>query len=367
MSVIGEAFVRVRPETSGFEREAEPGIKAAFGHLAKIAAAAFAVEQSFQFGREILTGAADVQKQIEGVRDTFGSFSEELLHFNDGLAGTFGVSARVADQASATFGRLFSGLGIGQGAAAQMTEGFEQLAGSLASIRNVDPRQFFDAIPSAVSGNIRVLRQFGVITDSASIKIAAFKLGLTDTITQALTPAQRAIAVYSIATAQLPQLLERARRGSHDLADQIQVLRATFDNLKDAAGARLIPVAVDVVQFFTRALPASIRVARAGLADLRTDISEIADFVRPALEPFVSEFDRVKRAFQSGGIGSAIGQIKDDLVALRPRSVSRSRPRSWPRHRSPRSCLPSPASASRSRRHTSAPPSSATSSSASVT
>lgn len=302
MSEIAQAFVRIRPDTRGFSSEAEGGLRSAFGRLARIAAGAFAVKETFDFGKEIISHAADVQKQIEAVGSTFGKAGEEVLKFNENGAKGLGISAHLADTTSARFGILFKNLGIGGDQAAKMTIGFEKLAGSLSSIRGVDPSITLRNLPLAVAGNLRSLKQLGIATDQTQLKLAAFKLGLTTSVTQALTPAQRAIAIYAVATGHLGEFQAEAAKHSDDLVNRERVLQATWDNAKDALGRGLLPAFTRLATIAANVLPRAIEIVGHAFRDLREDIQDIAKIVGPAISPIIDEFKNLFGEFRANGI-----------------------------------------------------------------
>lgn len=311
MSEIAQAFVRIRPDTRGFSSEAEGGIKSAFGRLARIAAGAFAIKEGFDFGKEIVGHAADVQKQMEAVESTFGRASEAVLKFNENGAKGLGISAHLADTTAARFGILFKNLGIGGDQAAKMTIGFEKLAGSLASIRGLDPSTVLRNLPLAVAGNLRSLKQLGIATDQTQLKVAAFKLGLTQSVTQGLTPAQRAIAIYAVATGHLSEFQAEAAKHSGDLVNRERVLAATWDNAKDRLGQGLLPAFTRLATIAADVLPRAISIVGHAFRDLREDIQDIAGVVAPAVRPIVREIGGLFRAFQQGGIQGFVQHLRD--------------------------------------------------------
>lgn len=275
-SEVATAYVRIRPNTRNFKGEAESGLRKAFGELAKVAGVAFGVKEAFDFTKEIATHAADVQKQIEAVKNEFGSAAEEILKFGEEAGKSLGLSEHAVESTAARFGIIFRNLGIGQEEAATMTIGFEKLAGSLALIRNVDPSQILRNIPLAVQGNLRSLKQLGIATDQTQLKLAAYKLGLTKTVTEGLTPATRAQAIYAIATAHLNEFQLEAAKHAGDVATQMKILSAEWDNGKDKLGVELLPVINRLVTYLAANLPHAIDVTIAEFHKIRDTVGPIA-------------------------------------------------------------------------------------------
>src|SRR6476646_5611368 len=65
---IGQAFVRIRPNTTGFKSEAESGIKGAFSGIGKLIGATFVIGGIAQATSAVAKAAADQQAQLAVVR-----------------------------------------------------------------------------------------------------------------------------------------------------------------------------------------------------------------------------------------------------------------------------------------------------------
>lgn len=274
-NIIGEAFVRIRPNMNGFKSETEHGVRSGFEDLAKIAGVAFGAHEAFQFGKEIITSAADVQRQIQTITTEFGKAGDQILQFSKKGATGLGISEKLAVSTGARFGVLFKQLGIAPTVASKMTVGFEKLAGSMSAIRNVDPTQIMQQLPLAITGNVRVLKQLGIATDASQLKIAAWKLGLTNSITQGLTPAQRAMAIYAIATSKLGEFQKQAGQHSDDLANQSARLRAEWSNAKDELGKGLLPVAAHLTKYLADNLPNAVDKTKSALHDIGAVVTAV--------------------------------------------------------------------------------------------
>lgn len=259
---IATAYVRIRPNVSSFKAETETGVTSAFSDIGKklteALGLAFAGKTALDFTKSIVTSAADLQKQIEVIKEEFGGAQEAVLAFGKSAASEFGISTQLADQTSAKFGVLFKSLGVGADQAAKMTVGFEQLAGSIATIRNIDPSTLLGEIPLAAAGNIRALRALGVSLDATQIKNEALNLGLIQ-LGDTLTPQARAIAIYTLATAQLPRDLALAASHSGDLADRMAALNAEWANAKTQLGEQLLPTFVKFANLLIKDLPGAMK------------------------------------------------------------------------------------------------------------
>lgn len=303
---------------TGFKAETESGVRSGFANIAKIAGVAFGAIEAFKFGKDLISGAADLQKQLEVIKTQFGDAGKEVAEFGEKGAKGLGISADTADKTAAKFGILFHNLGVAKGPAAEMTVGFIKLAGSIAAVRGVDPATLLQNLPLAAAGNIRSLKQMGIATDQTQIKIAAFKLGLTDSITQALTPAQRAMAIYAIATKNLADFQEQAKAHAGDLVNEQRRLSAAWSDGKDDLGKGLLPLMAPLVSFLADKLPAAIGVVRRGFHDLFELIRGVGKFLGPVFKPIISEISKLKEAFTKDGMAGGIAKIRSEFQKLSP-------------------------------------------------
>lgn len=349
--LIGEAFVRIRPNMSGFQQETESGFSKAFKDVAKVVGAALATEKIFKFGEEIVKSAANTKRATETIKDGFGAAGEAVTRFNEGPAAQLGISAEVGQQAAAKFATLFDTLGVGQSKAADMTVNLEKMAGGLAQIKGIDPSDVLDKLYAAATGSTRGLKSLGIVIDANTIKQKANELGLVththstqasvqadralqiakaklnDALqkygpsttqaaaaqttlekaqsavtkalkgtTDALTPAQKTQAIYAALMDKLGGIQKSAAGHSDDLANSEKRLQAQWANLKDTLGQKLLPIVEDVVGWFADNLPNALKKSQ-------DKVQEIADKLRGpfngALEKSRGILDAVADALQS--------------------------------------------------------------------
>lgn len=315
---IADAYVRLRPDMTKFRSETLSGGRETFKQLAKIAAGAFAIRKGFEFGKDIIEHAGQIQKQIEAIKSDFGDASDAVLAFNEKGAAALGISAHLADTTATRFGILFKNLGVGQEEAAKMTVGFIKLAGSISAIRGIDPAIALQNLPLAAAGNLRSLKQLGIATDQTQLKIAAFKLGLTSSIKQGLTPATRAQAIYAIATQNLDKYQQQVKEHSGDLINVQHRLAAEWDNAKDKLGAGLLPAAAHIATILSNVLPRAVSIATGAFKDLAFVIGSLKGYIAPAFDPIIAKIKVVREAFAQKGGAAGIDALKQAFISLTP-------------------------------------------------
>ena len=282
------------------------GLRTKVFSLSKVLGVGIGAAFAVKFAKDVVGSAANLQKSQEVIQEEFGKSGDALTAFGEKGAQALGISAQTADATSARFGILFKNLDIAPSLAARMTQGFESLAGSLSAIKGVDPSQVLQSIVLAAAGNTRGLKQLGISVDTTSEKIAAFKLGLTDSITQALNPAQKAEAIYALATENLGQFQQQAAAHAHDYANEQRQLSAAFSNAKDVIGAALLPALSSLTSelgaWLTKMTQSGKlqRDVNSALSDAKQIIGGVKDVLSTVLPPLQAVISAV------GGLGNAV-------------------------------------------------------------
>lgn len=237
---IAQAFVRIRPNTTGFKTETETGIRSTFAGLGKSLALLAGGVGAFDLAKHAIEDAASVQKSMEVISAEFGKGGEAVKQFSETTAVGLGIAPSLAASTAAQFGLLFHNLGIGKGAASEMTINLEKLAGSISEIRGIDPSTVLGQLPRAMLGNLRSLKALGFAFSNTQIQAAAFETeGIK--VTATLTPAQKAIAIYSLVTQNLGEYQKQAAAHSGDLVNVQRRLSAEWDKAKTSLGTALLP------------------------------------------------------------------------------------------------------------------------------
>lgn len=292
-SEVATAYVRVRANTTGFASEASGGISKGAKILAGVFAAGFVIHKAFDFGKEIVTEAAQTQKATESIVAGFGKASESVLQFSDDAAASYGISKQASEEFSSSLAITGKNLGLTQAKTAEMDVGFQKLAGSVGLIKGQDPAMYFDKLKLAMLGNTRGLKQMGIAVDTAGIKQEALKQGLIKTKDDAITPAIKAQAIYGLATAHLADFQKQAADGSGDLANQQRILSAEWANAKESLGQALLPAMATLVTLVADQMPAAIKVIQDLASVIKEDLAIAFEFIGEQVDKFRPQLDAV--------------------------------------------------------------------------
>ncbi len=222
------------------------GLTSKLARFAKVGAlaAAAAAGMAVKLGVDAIGAASDLNETVSKTEQIFGRNAKALDKWSDGAARAFGQSKRQALDAASTFGIFGSSAGLTGRGLTDFSKRFTELSGDLASFNNTSPEQAIEAIGAAMRGESEPIRKYGVLLDDATLRNRALKMGLIDTVKNALTPQQKALAASQEILAQTGKAQGDFARTSEGLANQQRILKAQFENVKTEIGQKLLPVAV---------------------------------------------------------------------------------------------------------------------------
>lgn len=334
---VGVGYVDIRPDLSGFGRQlrsevtrditrtgddASRSLKESFAGAAKAAAlsfgAAFAAVKIKDFIGGAIQAASDLNESVTKVGVVFGDSAGKVEAFAATAADSIGQSKQQALEATGTFGNLFVAMGLGGGAATDMSIGLVKLASDLASFNNVDPADALDALRSGLVGETEPLRRFGVNLNEATLKQKALELGLKTT-GATLDPAVKAQAAYALILEQTTTAQGDFARTSGGLANQQRIMTAQWTDAKAELGDQLLPVMVTFAKVINDdVLPALKTLFLASDADATGWAATLRDVIGDTVGFILGAFAELARGTANliGGIDALTpGRFGKDLAA----------------------------------------------------
>lgn len=156
----------------------------------------------------------------------------------------------------ATFLQLSDSMGVAEESAYNISSALTMLSADWSSLKNVDLDTSMNKFASALVGQTRAVRSFGIDTLQATLQEYAFKYGIDDTITSMTQAAKVQLRVLA--------LLDQSKVAFGDLANtinqpanQLRVFNAQIANIGRSIGTLFIPLLQRVLPYingFTMAL-----------------------------------------------------------------------------------------------------------------
>jgi hypothetical protein len=260
------------------------------GMAAGIGATVVAGKQLFDFGKDAVNVASDVNESLSKNQVLFGKYAKGVENFSKRSADAFGISRQSALEYTGTFGNLFTALGVSGKESAKFSRNLVKLSADMASFNNSTPEEALEAIRSGLVGETEPLRRFGVNMNDATLKAQAMKMGLIKSVKDGLTPQQKALAAQRLIFKQTAKAHGDFNKTSDQLANSQRRLQARWVDVKNTLGTALLPAVKNVT----------------------TSLLNIADDVQPKVERAVKNIARVFGR-KDLSVGEKIQQSWDSL------------------------------------------------------
>lgn len=218
-----------------------------FRKMGEAVVAAFAVEKVLEFGKQTITAASDMNETLSKSKVVFGDLSVEIEKMGDQAATSMGLSKQEAIAAAATYGNLFTAMGMGEDVSAKMSMNLVQLASDLASFNNIPVGDALEKLRAGLVGEAEPLKSLGINLNEATLKEKAMVLGLSDG-KGVLDASAKAQAAYAIMLDQSTKAQGDFARTSDGLANQQRILEANWKNLQVRIGDGLLPAFLSLVK-----------------------------------------------------------------------------------------------------------------------
>jgi hypothetical protein len=186
--------------------------------------------------------ASDLQESVNKSAVVFGGQAGQIAAFAGSAAAALGQSKQQALEATATFGNLFSTMGIGGKASADMSVELTTLASDLASFHNIAPEEALEKLRSGLVGEAEPMRALGVLLSETAVKEKAYAAGIAATGAE-LTEQQKVQARYAIIMEQTKTAQGDFARTSDSLANKTRIAKAELTDAGAQLGTSLIPMA----------------------------------------------------------------------------------------------------------------------------
>ena len=250
--------------------------------------------------------ASNLSETVSKVGVLFGDSAAQIEAFAETAAESLGQTKQEALDASATFAIFGKSAGLSGDELVKFSTGFTSLASDLASFNDTSPEDAIQAIGAALRGEALPLRRYGVLLDEATLRQAAFELGIISTTKQALTPQQKVLAAQEVIYKQTTAAQGDFLRTSDGLANTQRKLNAQLTNIRTEIGTALLPIVLKLTQSFSNnVLPVIQSVAdafssRAG--GLGEGLFEFVDgvklFLLPIIDGAINAFNDIKGAIR---------------------------------------------------------------------
>ncbi len=197
-----------------------------------------------------IKAASDLSETVNKADVVFGAASGSVQQFAQGSAQAMGLSRQKAIEAAASFGNLFVTIGSSSDEAAKMSVAMVRLATDLASFHNIKPEEAIAKLQAGLVGQVRPLREVGILLSETATKAEATKLGFKG-VGGELTEQQKVLARYNLILAQSGTAQGDFARTAEGLANSSRIVKAQLEDLGANLGSVLLPIAQKALHAFS--------------------------------------------------------------------------------------------------------------------
>lgn len=273
----------IRINTKIDTAQAQGGISslgASVKKLGGIIASAFAITKLVQFGKSAINLASDLQEAQNVVDVAFGSMSDKANAFAQSALKNYGLAELSAKKYSSTFMAMAKGMGLATDDATNMSLALTGLVGDVSSFYNIEQDLAATKLKGIFTGESEALKDLGVVMTEANLEAYALAKGFNKSMSE-MTQAEKVALRYQYVTEQLSLAQGDFARTSDSWANQIRVLKETFNSLSSIIGEFLIKGLTPFVQKLNDILQRLLAIAQAAkslflVSDAAEEITDTA-------------------------------------------------------------------------------------------
>jgi hypothetical protein len=166
---------------------------------------------------------------------TMGDAAPAAREYAQAVEKAMGIDSKDFMQYQGVFKNLTAGFGVVEKDANKMSQNLTQLSYDMASFFNTNVETAFDKLSSAMSGQVKGLREFGIDTTVATLQEYALSKGI-DTKVRAMTQAEKAMLRYNYIMEKSIHMRGDMARTIITPANALRVLESQLTRMKRAFG-----------------------------------------------------------------------------------------------------------------------------------
>lgn len=211
-------------------------LAAAFG---KLYASYWLLFRAFSKIKDAIDISSSLTEVENVVRTTFGNYEKLIQDFSKTSIQDFGMSELTAKQVASRFQAMGTAMGFSQGKMADMSLQLTKLTADMASFYDMEQSDVARNLQSVFTGETEPLRKYGLDLTQATLKEWAMKQGL-DADISSMTQAEKTMLRYQYVMANTAAAQGDFARTSDTWANQVRILKQSFEQLAAIIGGALI-------------------------------------------------------------------------------------------------------------------------------
>lgn len=293
-TLLGNAYVRIRPDMDGFQAEANRSIGTVLKSAAKVAAIAAGgalATVGVKVLKDSVAEASNLNESLNAVQVTFGKNAKGITALGESAAKALGLSKTEFNGLAVRFSNFAQTVAGKGGDVVATMDDLTTRASDFASVMNLDVNQAAELFQSGLAGETEPLRQYGIDLSAAAVQAHALAKGIWNGKGE-MTEAQKVQARYSLLMKSTNKTAGDFANTSDSLANRQRIANAQWKNAKASIGQALLPVMQSVTAFIQEKVVPAIQTfgdwfTRDGMPALTRFGATLRDTVLPPLKAVV--------------------------------------------------------------------------------
>ena len=207
--------------------------------LGKLYASYWLLFRAFSKIKDAIDISSSLTEAENVVRTTFGNYEKLIQDFSKTSIQDFGMSELTAKQVASRFQAMGTAMGFSQGKMADMSLQLTKLTADMASFYDMEQSDVARNLQAVFTGETEPLRKYGLDLTQATLKEWAMKQGL-DADISSMTQAEKTMLRYQYVMANTAAAQGDFARTSDTWANQVRILKQSFEQLAAIIGGALI-------------------------------------------------------------------------------------------------------------------------------
>lgn len=243
---------------------------------------------------------------------TMGDAADAAYKYAESVHELVGIDIEEWMNYQGTFKNLTAGFGVAEESANTMSQNLTQLSYDMASFFNTDVETAFDKLSSAMAGQVKGLREFGIDTTVASLQEYALAKGIDKSV-RSMTQAEKSLLRYNYIMEKSVIMQGDMARTIVTPANALRILNAQLTQMKRALGNIISVLVAEFIPY----VQATVRV----ITDAANAIATFFGFELPTIDysgldtgGFADDLEDAEDA--TSGTADTLKKIKKQLMGF---------------------------------------------------
>jgi hypothetical protein len=195
--------------------------------------------------------ASDLQETINKVEVAFKENAQQVKEWSKSTIKNIGLAGSTAMDMAALFGDMGTSMGLTTKEAADMSVQLVNLAGDLASFKNISAEEARTALTGIFTGETESLKRLGIVMLETNLEQFALTKGTTKAWKE-MSQAEKVALRYEYVLEKTKNAQGDFGRTSQGTANQLRITQEVFKELSEQMGAKLLPVVNKALGFLQK-------------------------------------------------------------------------------------------------------------------